>query len=88
MGDRGCQMMRSRRKLFLISLKETAKRPWFLTFDVAPYLFGCDDARFVDRYMPGYLLFLDTIQQNDQWKRRSKTITIDLDRTIVDVHDW
>ncbi|KAJ9478118.1 putative ATP-dependent kinase TDA10 [Pseudozyma hubeiensis] len=43
---------------------------------------------FVDRYMPGYHLFLDTIQQNDQWKGRSKTITIDLDRTIVDVHDW
>ncbi|SPO22022.1 uncharacterized protein UTRI_02017_B [Ustilago trichophora] len=43
---------------------------------------------FVDRYMPGYHLFLDTIQPNPQWKGRSKTITIDLDRTVVSVQDW
>ena len=38
--------------------------------------------------MPGYHLFLDTIQQNEQWKGKGKTITIDIDRTIVEVHDW
>ena len=55
----------------------------------APFTFairGTD--RFVDRYMPGYHLFLDTIQQNAQWKGRSKTITIDIERTIVSVEDW
>ena len=43
---------------------------------------------FVDRYMPGYYLFLDTIRENEQWKGRSKTVTIDLDRTSVAVEDW
>ncbi|SPO23339.1 uncharacterized protein UTRI_02017 [Ustilago trichophora] len=43
---------------------------------------------FVDRYMPGYHLFLDTIRQNPHWKGRSKTITIDLNRTVVSVQDW
>ncbi|SJX61919.1 uncharacterized protein SRS1_12903 [Sporisorium reilianum f. sp. reilianum] len=43
---------------------------------------------FVDRYMPGYHLFLDTIQGNDQWRGSSKTVTIDLDRTVVGVDDW
>ncbi|GAK63675.1 p-loop containing nucleoside triphosphate hydrolase protein [Moesziomyces antarcticus] len=43
---------------------------------------------FVDRYMPGYYLFLDTIRENEQWKGRSKTITIDLDRTCVAAEDW
>ncbi|TKY87229.1 hypothetical protein EX895_003906 [Sporisorium graminicola] len=43
---------------------------------------------FVDRYMPGYHLFLDTIQQNEQWKGSGKSITINLDRTIVGVDDW
>ncbi|EST07773.1 P-loop containing nucleoside triphosphate hydrolase [Kalmanozyma brasiliensis GHG001] len=43
---------------------------------------------FVDRYMPGYHLFLDTIQQNWRWKGKSKSITIDLERRIVDVSDF
>ncbi|PWY98430.1 P-loop containing nucleoside triphosphate hydrolase protein [Testicularia cyperi] len=43
---------------------------------------------FVDRYMPGYYLFLDTIQKNEAWKGRSITVTIDLDRTCIDQHDW
>ena len=43
---------------------------------------------FVDRYMPGYHLFLETIQDNEQWKGRSKTITINLERTVVSVEDW
>ncbi len=38
--------------------------------------------------MPGYYLFLDTIRENEQWKGRSKTVTIDLDRTSVAVEDW
>lgn len=53
--------------------------------------FGMSDdgvKAFVERYMPGYHLFLDTIQQNEQWKGKGKTITIDIDRTIVEVHDW
>ncbi|SNX83044.1 related to ATP-binding protein, putative pantothenate kinase [Melanopsichium pennsylvanicum] len=44
--------------------------------------------RFVDRYMPGYHLFLDTIQTNKKWVGRSKSVTIDLDRKVVDVSDW
>lgn len=47
-----------------------------------------DVKAFVDRYMPGYYLFLDTIQENEQWKGKSKTITIDLERTVVSVEDW
>lgn len=38
--------------------------------------------------MPGYHLFLDTIQQNDRWRGNSKSITIDLSRTVVDVSDF
>ncbi|CCF53260.1 hypothetical protein NDA11_001008 [Ustilago hordei] len=44
--------------------------------------------RFVDRYMPGYHLFLDTIREDARWKGRSKTVTIDLERSVVGVEDW
>lgn len=38
---------------------------------------------FVDRYMPGYLLFLDKMNCDTYWKERLKTVLIDSDRKVI-----
>ena len=43
---------------------------------------------FVDRYMPGYLLFLDTIPLAPSWKGNGKSVLIDLSRTVIAQEDW
>ncbi|KAN0063904.1 hypothetical protein ACQY0O_003510 [Thecaphora frezii] len=52
---------------------------------------GMTDAQveaFVDRYMPGYLIYQDTIRSHPKWQNKSLTVTIDPDRSVVGLQQW